>query len=133
MIPDKRSKKELKRESSKLPGQVGEMAGEFNKTMGEVTLLISKGVEAAGTIGESILGGWQSIRRLRGVGAKQEDLLNVSLDQADLDRLDLLVESGFRDSRSKVAAFFISEGVKARQKRLESLAEKMGKTRPEKG
>ena len=46
MIPEKRSKKELKGESSKLPGQVGEMAGEFNKTMGEVSRQISKVVEA---------------------------------------------------------------------------------------
>ena len=56
MIPDNRSKKELRGESSKLPGKVGEMAGEFNKTMGEVSRQISKVVEAAGAIGESILG-----------------------------------------------------------------------------
>ena len=132
MIPDKRSKKELKGESSEMPGQVGEMAGEFNKTMGEVSRQVSKVVEAAGSIGESILGASQSLRRWRGVGAKQKGLRNVSLDQADLDRLDLLVEVGFMDSRSEVAAYFISEGLEARQKRLDSLAEKMGKTRPEK-
>ena len=133
MIPDNRSKKELRGESSKLPGKVGEMAGEFNKTMGEVSRQISKVVEAAGAIGESILGASQSFRRLRSVDSKQKGLLNVSLDQADLDRLDVLVEVGFMDSRSEVAAYFISEGVEARQERLDSLAEKIGKTRPEKG
>ena len=132
MVPDKRSKKELNGKSSKLPGNVGEVAGEVNKTMGEVSQQISKGVEAVGTIGESVLDAWQSIRRLRRVGAKQGTLLDVPLDQDNLDWLDLIVKAGFKDSRSKAAAFFISEGLKARQKRLESLAEKLGKTRPEK-
>ena len=138
-MSDKRSKKELMGEVSRLSENVDEIAGEINKAMGELSRTagtvgrqISRGVEAAESIGQSIRRTLQGVRRLPGVGAKRESLVKVPIDQADLDWLDVVVEAGMMDSRSDAAAFFIGEGVKARHRQLELISEKMSKMRREK-
>ena len=130
MMSEKQSRKALKGESSRLPGNVERAAGEVSNTTSEVSRQINRVVAAVGAAVESIADALQGVRRLRGVGAKPEDLANIPLDQADLDWLDLIVESRLRDSRSKAAAFLIKEGVKARQESLNGLAERIGRTRP---
>ena len=129
----------LKERDGRLSENVDEIAGEVNNTMGEVSRTldavsrqITKGVEAAETIGESIRGTLKGVLRLRGVGAERESLVKVPVDRADLDWLDVVVDAGIMESRSEAAAFFIGEGVKARQRQLELIAEKMSKIRPEK-
>ena len=132
-------RKRLKGRDGTLSEDVDEIAGEVNKTMGEVSRTldavsrqISKGVEAAETIGESIRGTLQGVLRLRGGGAERESLVKVPVDQADLVWLDAVVDAGIMGSRSEAAAFFIGEGVKARHRQLELIAEKMSTMRREK-
>ena len=123
-------------EMSRLSENVDEIAGEVSRTVGAVSRSISekvsKGVEAAETIGESIRGTLQGVRRLRGMGAKAENLVKVPVDRDDLDWLDVLVEAGIMGSRPAAAAFFIGEGVKARHGQLELIVERLSKTRREK-
>ena len=122
-------------EMSRLSENVDEIAGEVSRTVGAVSRSISekvsKGVEAAETIGESIRSTLQGVRRLRGMGAKAENLVKVPVDRDDLDWLDVLVEAGIMGSRP-AAAFFIGEGVKARHGQLELIVERLSKTRREK-
>ena len=121
---EKRNRKEIKALDRKAPGNPDEMGGEIGNTMGEVGRQITRGLESAGTVGESILGVVQSLRRLRGASSKPESLVKVSLTQAELEWLDLLVETRIMESRAEAAIFFITEGIKTRQKQLDFVAQK---------
>ena len=122
-----------------LPKNIDAIGGQFSQTVGELSRHISEGVEAVGTIAEGILAAAQGIRDLRpavasgvgipSAGAKSETLVDIPLEQAHLEWLDLLVEANIKEDRSAAAAFLLGEGIKARQRQLELAAEKVNKMR----
>ncbi len=92
-----------------------------------VRVIVSRGSEAAETVGESIR---DTIKdTLHGVRSSRDNVVMVRTNKESLDRLDELVEGGIANSRSEAAAFLIAEGIKARQGLFDRISEKIEEIR----
>ena len=85
-----------------------------------VTVAVTRGSEAAGTVGERLRETIQGAR---------DSVVMIRVDKESLTRLDDLVEAGISGSRSEAGAFLIGEGVKARQGLFDRIAEKIEQIR----
>ncbi len=92
-----------------------------------VRMIVSRGGEAAETVGESIR---ETVKdTLQGVRSSRDNVVMVRTNKESLDRLDELVEGGIANSRSEAAAFLITEGIKARQGLFDKMSEKIEEIR----
>ena len=92
-----------------------------------VRVIVSRGSEAAETVGESIRDTVKDT--LQGVRSSRDNVVMVRTNKDSLDRLDELVEGGIANSRSEAAAFLITEGIKARQGLFDRISEKIEEIR----
>ena len=128
----KREKKKMNGKATRVSKNINQAGGEFNSRIGEVSRTvdtlsgqISKGVEAAENVGESLRETFRGILRICRVGGKGKSMVKVPVGQTNLDWLDVLVAADIMDSRSDAAAYLIGEGVKARLNQLEQVAERV--------
>lgn len=67
-------------------------------------------------------------QRLREGGPpKRGNVVMVRVNEADLGRIDELVESGQFGSRSEATAFLVGEGIKSKQEMFDKMAEKISR------
>lgn len=85
------------------------MAKDFGRLQREMKQVVRRAVEGAG----STLEGMDLSALKEGLRGRSNTLMTRVGDE-DLDRLDLLVESGLFESRSEAAAFLIHAGLEAR-------------------
>jgi Asp-tRNA(Asn)/Glu-tRNA(Gln) amidotransferase B subunit len=79
---------------------------------------VSRGKDAASSVGETIRETIQAVRTAR------PSVVMVRVNKESLAKLDELVDSGINSSRSEAAAFMISEGIKAKSDLFDKIAEK---------
>ncbi|MAF54091.1 MAG: hypothetical protein FI707_08025 [SAR202 cluster bacterium] len=79
---------------------------------------VSRGKDAASSVGETIRETIQAVRTAR------PSVVMVRVNKESLAKLDELVDSGINSSRSEAAAFMIAEGIKAKSDLFDKIAEK---------
>ncbi|MDP7533724.1 MAG: hypothetical protein QGI88_08125 [SAR202 cluster bacterium] len=85
---------------------------------GAVRSAVTRGKDAASSVGETIRETIQAVRTAR------PSVVMVRINKESLARLDVLVDSGINSSRSEAAAFMIAEGIKAKSDLFNKIAEK---------
>ena len=115
---------ESQKSGKRLIDEVEHLVEDVNKV---VRVAVARGSEAADAVGENIR---DSIKEtIQGVRGSRENVVMVRVSKEAIESLDTLVEAGIAGSRSQAAAFLIGEGVKARQKLFDKIADKVDQIR----